>query len=608
MELGAFDREGGARMARTSDQTVDRYMSQSGKKQIKRPTFQSRLDTTARRFARDETGSMLVFCLILFVIMVAAVGYAIDIMRFEYQRASLQYNLDNAVLAAADLDQLRDGDAVVIDYLSKAGLGDFISDTDITVENTSINSKTVTATATRPMNSLFQGTGFELADLSNLSIPAASQAKESVEDVEISLVLDVSGSMAGSKLTSLVSAANEFVTTVLEFENDQDNNGSGENIDLSISVVPYAQHVSVPTSILNPIPTSDEQTYSRCITFFDSDFNTTAIDLSGATTYNRTYHFDRTNYDSDDSEYRDGLIRDPVQHIGQFADPECRTWASRLVLPFQNDETTIHNFISNLYASGNTSIDVGVKWGAALLDNSMAPIINQMIADGQVHADFQDRPAPVVAGETAKIMVVMTDGANTNQYYIDSRYRGAMSNAWFHESTERYSYYESWRDNASYNYRAYYQPWRSSDDRWQKTPYSSWAKATDPDTGEDIWELVEASRQLSFAEMAAHIPLDYIQSSSRHERAMLNGDTDRSDMYNWWGGTTKDARTRAICDASKANGIIIYTIAFQAQDAGKAVLKDCASSDAQYFDISGLNIGDAFKAIASSIRKLKLTQ
>ena len=41
---------------------------------------------------------------------------------------------------------------------------------------------------------------------------------------------------------------------------------------------------------------------------------------------------------------------------------------------------------------------------------------------------------------------------------------------------------------------------------------------------------------------------------------------------------------------------------------GKAVIKDCASSDSHFFDVNGLEISDAFSSIASSIRKLRLTQ
>ncbi len=74
------------------------------------------------------------------------------------------------------------------------------------------------------------------------------------------------------------------------------------------------------------------------------------------------------------------------------------------------------------------------------------------------------------------------------------------------------------------------------------------------------------------------------------------------------GNSTKNARTKAVCDAAKAKNIVVFTIGFEAPSDGRAVLKDCASTDAHYFDVDGLEISDAFAAIASSIAQLKLTQ
>lgn len=71
---------------------------------------------------------------------------------------------------------------------------------------------------------------------------------------------------------------------------------------------------------------------------------------------------------------------------------------------------------------------------------------------------------------------------------------------------------------------------------------------------------------------------------------------------------TKDTRTRSICNAAKQNGIIVYTIGFEAPSAARVVLQDCASSDSHFFDVDGLEIRDAFAAIATSIRQLRLVQ
>jgi len=59
-------------------------------------------------FLCDENGTVTIFALMMFILMLAAGGIAIDVMRYETQRTQLQYTLDRAVLAAAALNQQED--------------------------------------------------------------------------------------------------------------------------------------------------------------------------------------------------------------------------------------------------------------------------------------------------------------------------------------------------------------------------------------------------------------------------------------------------------------------------------------------------------------------
>jgi hypothetical protein len=72
--------------------------------------------------------------------------------------------------------------------------------------------------------------------------------------------------------------------------------------------------------------------------------------------------------------------------------------------------------------------------------------------------------------------------------------------------------------------------------------------------------------------------------------------------------TEADARLSDICAAAHAQGVVIYTVAFEAPAGGQSALQDCASSPSHYFDVNGTDISSAFSAIASDIRALKLTQ
>lgn len=73
-------------------------------------------------------------------------------------------------------------------------------------------------------------------------------------------------------------------------------------------------------------------------------------------------------------------------------------------------------------------------------------------------------------------------------------------------------------------------------------------------------------------------------------------------------GTEANARLANICQAARDAGIVIYTVAFEAPSGGQSALRNCATSPTHYYNVSGTDIEDAFSAIATDIRSLKLTQ
>ena len=85
------------------------------------------------RFHQDESGSLVIFSLFLFVAMLLVAGMAVDLMRYETHRTRLQSTLDRAVLAAASLDQPLTPQEVVLDYFTRADLSAYINPGDISV-------------------------------------------------------------------------------------------------------------------------------------------------------------------------------------------------------------------------------------------------------------------------------------------------------------------------------------------------------------------------------------------------------------------------------------------------------------------------------------------
>ncbi|KAF0172676.1 MAG: hypothetical protein FD162_2266 [Rhodobacteraceae bacterium] len=85
--------------------------------------------------------------------------------------------------------------------------------------------------------------------------------------------------------------------------------------------------------------------------------------------------------------------------------------------------------------------------------------------------------------------------------------------------------------------------------------------------------------------------------------AQLGAFQDTSDS-----ASAMDIQLQQSCAQAKANGVVVYGIAFEAPTNGQTQIRNCATSAAHYFNATGLQIQSAFRAIASNISQLRLTQ
>lgn len=566
-----------------------------------------------KAFGRHEGGSMTIFGLFMFLCIIVMVGMGVDVMRYEKERTHLQNTLDRAVLAAADLDQRMDPETVVRDYFAKAGLSDSL--TGVNVVST-LGSREVTATAEVEVNTLFM----QMTGVDTLSIANISTARESIDAVEISLVLDVSGSMRNySRLTNLKVAAKDFI-------DDMFNNSVEDTV--SISIVPYATQVSAPQELFDQLNVSQEHNYSRCINFEAAEFNNTTI--STTQEYQRTMHFDPwDNFDGRDN--------DPVEMV---RNPICEADASREMILLSDDRDDLKNFIDGFFADGNTSLDLGMKWGSILVDPSFQPIA-QALSDpaiGLIDPKFANRPVAYSDTETLKVVVLMTDGQNTSQYYMEDGFREGNSSIWWNEQEEFYSVYlgedvDDDNNNGLTDDPLYYWPYDSNVAASDGYHDHAYGEGSYEET-ETAWECRRYRRNGSCrrwrevtttvtvnepgsAELVSYPDLWAFTSMKRVVDKLFEpiaGNDAWSDWYydvrSSYGTSTKNTRTEAMCDAAKNNGTIVYTIAFESPDASRTLLRECATADINFFQVpgeNGLDINDAFSAIASSIRALRLT-
>jgi len=560
----------------------------------------------AGSFVTSERGTMTIFALFMLMIIFAAAGFAVDVMRYDRERARLQYALDRAVLAAADLDQDLCPKDVVIDYLEKEGLDQYLVG-EPKVEPNVCGSTAVTIEGYRRVEASAQmdiGMHFmQWWDVDSIASAATSVAEEAIDDVEISLVLDVSGSMNSyNRLTNLKVAAQNFVQEMAD---------KTEDGKLSISIIPYATQVTLPDYLMDELNVQGTNPFGNCINFEDSDFTTTTFDL--AKTYERTMHF--THWGDYDRRPSNKLVYSEI----------CETSENREVMVLQKDPAVLKQKIQSFKAGGNTSIELGLKWGIALLDESFQPLIAKLAGD-DLPAEFARRPHTYASGDAMKVLVLMTDGANTTQYQVNPPYRGGTSNIWWNDDAEVYSFLDVDAGNYIWPDIAVLSSVSGKTGKWirssrQSHPYGNGTyrryKCTSY-SGSTCYN-VDYDKHVDLSENGEAVELDWPdvwQSTTRYKiYDMLRDAFGSSYAYDWYydavtstGPSKKDPRAETLCAKAKDQDIIIFSIAFEAPSAGKALLKKCKSDDGAYYEATGDEIVDVFASIGSTIRNLRLTQ
>jgi Flp pilus assembly protein TadG len=537
-----------------------------------------------RLFHRDERGGAIIFTLFLIVMMLMVAGYAIDTMRFENKRARLQATLDRAVLAATDLDQTLDPEAVVRDYFDKAGLLDQITNILVTE---SMNGRTVQATAQLDVNTMF------MEGVDRLIAPASGAATESISDVEIVLVLDISGSMrSNSKIQNLRNAAREFVSTVLQ--NDDENR-------MSIAIVPFNAQVNLGPTLRARYNVTDLNgvANSNCIDLPASVFAGT--DISPTLSMPQSGYFDAASSTSQTNAWV--AIQAPVFSTTSSindAVPVCKVFANNIVRLPNRNISQLQTQINGLTADGNTSIYLGMKWGLAMLDPGSRSVFTQLISGGAMASNLAGRPYDYDRDDTMKVLVLMTDGEHVSSFVLNDGYRTGLSPIYRAASDGNFSIRFTTGRPAVAGANEYWVPHRSE---WRSAP---WTGAT---TG------VGVVTQQTWVQVWTTARMQWV-AWQLYARALGTSNATRSSTYTTWMNnfrantvvSTMNDQLQTTCAMARDNDIVVFGIAFEAPANGQTQIFNCASSPSHYYNASGLEISTAFRSIASQINALRLIE
>jgi Flp pilus assembly protein TadG len=240
-------------------------------------------------FRRDEDGGLVLFALFIFILMILVGGMAVDLMRFETRRVHVQNTLDAAVLAAANLDQTLDPEEVVRDYFDKAGYDpngvNVVVTEDRVNDGIDLVGRSITANTQLWSDTMFM----RMLDVPTLRTPVGSAVTENIQNVEISLVLDISGSMRwgttngttvnDNRITRLREAVRGFARAVLQVECETDAGGVETCVQppttasTTINIIPYAGHVNPGRDVFEMLGGSRWHNWSSCKEVTNADFD-----------------------------------------------------------------------------------------------------------------------------------------------------------------------------------------------------------------------------------------------------------------------------------------------------------------------------------------------
>ena len=361
----------------------------------------------APKFRDDTSGNVAIVFALVGVVLMLAIGAAVDVGRWLHARDQTVAAVDAAVLAGGRALQTSSGDKSAAIAAAKKFYDENVTsrlsviDDSVTFAVTS-NGMGMTANGSAYIKTPFlQFAAVDKLPLINTSETDFSKSeifiggKGSEETIEIALMLDVTGSMEGSPLKSLKDAligANQDCS-------EKDSNAlicilfysGGAKDNVRVSVVPFSEDIRLPSSSLNG---------ARGTGLAAS--KTLGTGNNKGTYYLTPCVVERKGND----KYTDvapASGRYVMAHYGTST--ACTLPSSGQLMPLTNDKTALLNKIKNLTAAGGTAGHLGTAWAWYTLSpnwNTLWPSANRAAAHG-------------TAG-LKKYAILMTDGEYNTEY------------------------------------------------------------------------------------------------------------------------------------------------------------------------------------------------
>jgi Flp pilus assembly protein TadG len=354
-----------------------------------------------RSLWRDRRGNVALYWTVAAVPIILAVGVAIDVSRAYFVRERLYFALDAAGLAVGSSDGTQAQlEAVMQAYFDAnypaSALGVPATPVLTRVENNGIT--TITVSGEADVHTTFM----RVVGIDDINVGSSIEVTQETEGLELVLVLDVTGSMQGTKIEALRNASRDLISILFGTENEKEF--------LKVGIVPYAAAVNVGSVAPSLVPSeaanydaNDEEAWKGCVLarpYPHDSRDTSQADGGDWRRFEYPQGYDNNWPPTDNSESTGNKRRSP-----NLACPNA-------IVPLTNQRAPLDATINSLISwhRGGTFSNVGMIWGWRVISPA-APFTEGL---------------PYNTPKYDKAVILMTDGVNGYYTVGSGDYTGTL--------------------------------------------------------------------------------------------------------------------------------------------------------------------------------------
>ncbi len=343
---------------------------------------------------RDERGHVAMIFAAAIIPLVSMVGAVVDYGQASNTRSKMQAALDAAVLAAAKqyaaTGSMAAAQSTAETHYSKAAF----NAPSGTITQAVMGAGVLEISAAATIDTTFLG----LVGIPKMDVTASSAAAISGKELELSVVLDSTGSMYGRPLAELKAASADLLDIVLTKSQKRRR----------MAIVPFAHAVNVGNYFEAVTGETREHTVNVCNKWYWKKKCWDEVRAYSSCVVERKGPENDTDVPPADGQYfRVYDVEKAVANDRKIRGYPCRP-GSAMMAPLTSDRAVLEDAINDMVADGSTAGHIGAAWAWYTLSPNWAGIW-----------PIESQPGDYRDDGIMKVTIIMTDG-EFNTWYAAS--------------------------------------------------------------------------------------------------------------------------------------------------------------------------------------------